>query len=176
MGFLSGLIGVVFLIYLLLRISRIVGGTTRAKAAFRPSSNSPELWEKGQAEIQSLLDAMPTAWVTYDGMTPPLKLKIRGLSGDLYQTFVHSHLDAYGREGLASMPYQDQVETMKNLRPTINAEAYVLDWSGAQYPNGKPLPFSPDNLASFMRKDEMLTNFISDETGRLATVAGLAWE
>jgi hypothetical protein len=43
------------------------------------------------------------------------------------------------------------------------------------HPNGKPLPFSPDNLASLMRKDEMLTNFISDETGKLADMARLAW-
>lgn len=175
MGFLSGLIGVVFLVYMLLRISRMLGGPRSTVVITNPAA-PPQLWGKSAAEIQSSLDNMPTKWVAYEGMTPPLQLKIRGLTGDLYQTFVHFHVDAYGRQQLESMSPQDRAETLQKLRPAINAEAYVVDWNGAQYPNGNPLRFSPDNLAAFMRKDEMLVNFISEEAGNLANTNGLAWD
>jgi hypothetical protein len=114
---------------------------------------------------------MPTAWVTYDGMTPPLQLKIRGLTQELYRRFTKAQLDAFGRDTLNSLPPSEAMEVVKGLLPDVNAAAYVLDWKGATYPNGKPLPYTPDNMASFMRKDDMLRNFVSDEAGKL----GPAW-
>ena len=67
-----------------------------------------------------------------------------------------------------------KMELMKTFLPDINAQAYVLDWEGAQYPNGNPLPFSPDRLAILMRKDEILRVFVTDEAWKLAEEHGLA--
>ena len=167
MGFLSAVIGVVFLIYLLLRISRMVGGTTTTTVTHETYDERPELPNRSEAEIQSLLSNMPTKWVTYQGMTPPLELKIRGMTEELYRRFMRNYFDAYGQHNLDRLPAHEKMEIMKTMLPDINARAYVVDWSSAQYPNGNPLPFTPDNLAALIRKDELLRNFISDESAKL---------
>lgn len=170
MVFLSVAVSVVFLIYLLLRISRMLGGNNRVVHT-EPVASPPELPHRSDEEVNALLASMPTAWVTYDGMTPPLQLKIRGLTQELYRRFTKAQLDAFGRDTLNSLPPSEAMEVVKGLLPDVNAAAYVLDWKGATYPNGKPLPYTPDNMASFMRKDDMLRNFVSDEAGKL----GPAW-
>ena len=170
MGFLAVAVSVVFLIYLLLRISRMLGGN-RQVVITEPVAGPPELPHRSDSEVNALLTSMPTAWVTYDGMTPPLQLKIRGLSHELYRRFTKAQLDAFGRDTLNSLPPSETVEIVKKLLPDVNAAAYVVDWKGATYPNGKPLPYTPDNMAALMRKDEMLRNFVSDEAGKL----GPAW-
>lgn len=48
------------------------------------------------------------------------------------------------------------------------AEAYVLDWEGATYPNGAPMLYSPENLAAFMATDPHLVAFIRQEAHRLS--------
>jgi hypothetical protein len=170
MIFLSVAVSVVFLIYLLLRISRMLGGN-RQVVLTEPAAGPPELPHRSDAEVDALLASMPTAWVTYDGMTPPLQLKIRGLSHELYRRFTKAQLDAFGRDTLNSLPPSEAMEIAKSLLPDVNAAAYVVDWKGATYPNGNPLPYTPDNMAALMRKDEMLRNFVSDEAGKL----GPAW-
>jgi hypothetical protein len=164
--------GVVFLVYLLLRISRMVGGGTRTVVVDQsPHDDRPKLPDRSTGEIQSLLDSMPTEWVTYEGMTPPLRLKVRGMTHELYRRFTRAQLDAFGQDTLDKLPMAQKMEVTKSLLPIINATAYVVDWSGAQYPNGKPLPYTPENLATFLRKDEMLRNFVSNEASRI----GPAW-
>ncbi|HKZ09222.1 MAG TPA: hypothetical protein VJL61_00785 [Rhodanobacteraceae bacterium] len=170
MIFLSVAVSIVFLVYLLLRISRMLGGGTRV-VQVGPDVAPPELPHRSDTEINALLASMPTAWVTYEGMTPPLQLKVRGLSHELYRRFTKAKLDAYGRDLLNSLPPSEAIAIAKSLLPDVNAAAYVVDWKGAMYPNGKAVPYSPDNMATLMRKDEMLRNFISDEAGKL----GPAW-
>jgi hypothetical protein len=169
MVFLSVAVSVVFLIYLLLRISRMLDGNGRV--VHTEPSVTPELPRRSDEEVDALLASMPTAWVTYDGMTPPLQLKVRGLTQELYRRFTKARIDAFGRDTLNSLPPNEAMEVVRGLLPDVNASAYVLDWSGATYPNGKPLPYTPDNMAALMRKDDMLRNFVSDEAGKL----GPAW-
>ena len=45
----------------------------------------------------------------------------------------------------------------------------MVDWSGAHYQNGMPLPYTPDKLAALMRKDEMLKIFISAESEKTSS-------
>jgi hypothetical protein len=68
----------------------------------------------------------------------------------------------------------EKLEVMKGFLPDINAHAYVLDWKGVTYPNGHPLPFSHVRLAAMMRKDDVLREFISEESFKLSQAAGLA--
>lgn len=168
MGFLSGVIGVVFLIYMLLRISRMLGGGARTVIVNQePYDDRPKLPDRSAGELQTLLESMPTEWVTYEGMTPPLRLKVRGLTQELYRRFSRAQLDAFGQATLDTLPMAQKMEVMKSLLPVINATAYVLDWSGAQYSNGNALPYTPENLATLMHKDEMLRNFVSNEANRM---------
>jgi len=169
-GFFSVAVSVVFLVYLLLRISKMLG-VNRQVVVTEPTAAPPELPRRSDAEVNALLASMPTAWVTYEGMTPPLQLKIRGLSHELYRRFTKAQLDAFARDTLNSMSPSEAMEVVKSLLPDVNAAAYVMDWKGATYPNGKPLPYTQDNMASLMRKDDMLRNFVSDEAGKL----GPAW-
>ena len=170
MAFLSITISVALLVYLALRISKMVGGDT-AIASRQAIGGLPELPNCSDADIELLLASMPTAWTTYQGMTPPLELKVRGLSHELYRRFTKLHLDAYGRHILDTLTPSEVMEVGQSLLPNINAAAYVVDWKGAAYQNGNPIPYSPENLASFMRKDEMLRNFVSEEAGKI----GPAW-
>ncbi len=146
-------------------------GGNRQIVATESAAALPELSHRSDAEVSALLANMPTTWVTYEGMTPPLQLKIRGLSHELYRRFTKAQLDAFGRDALNSMSPSEAMEVVKGLLPDINATAYVIDWKGATYPNGKPVPYTPDNMASLMRKDDLLRNFVSDEAGKL----GPAW-
>jgi hypothetical protein len=172
MGFLSVAVSVVFLIYLLLRISRMVGGTTTTVVSHQTIGVPPDWPHRSDAEIQALLASMPTEWVTYEGMTPPLQLKVRGLTQELFRRFVSAQHDNFGRDVLARLSTSEQIEVGKSLLPNVISLAYVVDWKGVAYPNGNPVPYTPDNLASLLRKDEMLTNFIDAQAERI----GPAWE
>ena len=166
MGFISAAVSVAFLIYLILRISRMVWGTTTVVST-APAPGLPDLPDRSKAEVNALLASMPTAWVTYEGMTPPLQLKLRGLTHELYRRFTTEFLDAYGRQNFDHLPQHEIMEVMMKILPDLNASAYVLDWKGATYTNGNPLPYTRDNMASLMRKDEMLRNFVSDQAGKI---------
>jgi hypothetical protein len=168
MGVLSAIIGVVFLIYLLLRIAGMVGGPSRSVQVINePHDDRPALPDRSPEEVEALVASMPTAWVVYEGMTPSLNIQVRGLTEELYRRFTRAQADAFGQEVLARLPMTEKLNLMTGWIPIINAQGYVVRWSGAQYPNGKPLPATSENLAMLMRKDEMLKNFISEEANKL---------
>lgn len=167
MVFLSVAVSVVFLVYLLLRISRMLGGGRRVLLT-EPAAAPSELPHRSDAEVNALLASMPMAWVTYRGMTPPLQLKIRCMSQELYRRFAIAELDPDGQDVFKGLPTSKIAEIAAFHLPDINAAALVVDWKGVMYPNGNPVPYSPSNMASFMRKDEMLLNFVADEAGKLA--------
>lgn len=166
MGALSALIGVVFLVYLLLRIVRMLDGGPRTPSV--APQGPPELPKRSEAEIETLLESMPTKWVAYEGMTPPLELKIRGLTYELWRRFARHHLDQFGQHTLDALPVAEAAKVSASLLPNINDQAYVLDWRGMTYPNGNPLPYTSENLATLMRKDEFLMNFVSKEAEKLS--------
>jgi hypothetical protein len=56
---------------------------------------------------------------------------------------------------------------MQFLLPVI-AEAYAIEWEGAQYQNGAPMPYSPANLALFMAGDQHLIAFVSQKAERIS--------
>ncbi len=110
-------------------------------------------------ELQTQAASMPVAWVTYPGATPPLKLKIRGCSEEMYQGAWRKYTDLFA---------QLSREQIHAYRPLINAEIYVLDWEGALYPNGVPIPFTPDGLAILLRNDPHLDAFLSDQVRQVS--------
>ena len=168
MGFLSGVIGVVFLIYLLLRISRMLGSSTSGRVIPSESYDTrPKLPTRSETEIQTILDSMPTKWLIYEGSTPPLNIRVRGLSREFYRRFWRNHLDTM-QNYLDTLPPKEKQDFVMSQTPNVNALAYVVEWNGALYPNGNPLPGTVDNLAVLIRKDEMLRNFISEESGKIS--------
>ena len=110
MGILSVAVSVVFLVYLLLRISGMVGGTTtRTTIVEERYDHRPKLSDLSEAEIQSQYAMMPTDWVIYQGMSPPLQLKVRGLTEELYRRVMRRHLDAFGQDTLERMPMPEKL-------------------------------------------------------------------
>lgn len=168
MGVLTVIVTVVFLVYLLLRIAGMVGGGSPNTASSTLSEdNRPALPHRTPQEVQALFDSMPSEWVSYEGATPTLNLHVRGVTHELYRRVTRNHMEAYGLSVLDNMPIEQKMEVSNGMLPSINATAYVIGWRGAEYPNGKPLPYTPENLATLMRKDEMLRNFVSAESQRI---------
>lgn len=167
MGILSILVSVAFLIYLLLRIERMTTRSRSTVASAPTPSRASDLPDLSEAEIQTQLATMPTKWVSYEGMTPPLKLRIRGLNRDLYRLLTRAEFERHGYGNPETLSRDVLVKVVEQLHPIINANNLVVDWNGAQYPNGNPMPYSPDNLVILMRKDPFLSNFIAEEAGKL---------
>jgi hypothetical protein len=168
MALLSVLISIAVLILLVARIARLSGGSSMI-----PQADPFPLPDRTADEVERMLAEMPTRWVTYNGMTPPLQLKVRAVTEELYRRFTRAQMDAIGQKNIATLPFQERMKLMQSFLPDINARAYVLDWQGAAYPNGQPLPYTPDHLAILMRNDELLRLFVTDEAGRLAQEHGI---
>jgi len=107
---------------------------------------------------------MPIEWVTYLGATPPLKLKIRGTTEMMYRQASRKFINLLGQENFERLSNQEKLAAIH----AINADIYVLDWEGAFYPNGSPMPFSPSALALLLDKDEHLNVFLSDQVARIS--------
>ena len=102
MGVLSVTIGVAFLVYLLLRIASILGGQNTKVGSTHVMTeehydNRPILPKKSAEEIGGELAQLPSKWLMYDGATPPLELKVRGITEELYRRLMRAHLDAFGQ-------------------------------------------------------------------------------
>jgi len=103
-------------------------------------------------------EALPTRWVTYMGATPPLKLEIRGQSYETYRRVMRKHLD-----GISDGARRAMTETMlHDINLLVVADAYVIDWEGATYANGNPMPFSPAELSARMAVDPPLVSFVTE--------------
>ena len=175
MQVLSVLIGIAFFFYLILRIGRMLSGSQhRGIVKQEIRDDRPKLPDRSDDEIQRILSGMLDKWVVYPGTTPPIQLRVRAISEEMYRRYSRAHADAFGQDTLDRLPMAEKVEVMKGLLPDINAHAYVVDWKGVTYPNGHPLPFSHDQLAAMMRKDDALRLFITDESFKLSQAAGLA--
>lgn len=147
-------------------IQALVGTKTKYTIVQEGAANpyDPAPGVRSAEEIKAISDAMPSEWCAYQGMTPPLRLKIRGQSLENYTRITRQYLDDVGRDIFINLPAQQQAAV--NLR--IIVDAYVTDWEGALYPNGNPLPFSLDNVMALLGKDEFLLPFIQDNAHRLS--------
>jgi hypothetical protein len=145
-------------IYFVVRIAR--APARRSPGPFDPTHfNTARLPRRTYAELKG-----QTEWVTYNGRTPSLRLRVRGNSYEGFRRVVRKHIDRVGQDYFEQL---SAAERMQFLLQAI-AEAYVIEWEGAEYPNGGPMPFSPANLALFMAGDQHLTAFVNQEADRLS--------
>jgi hypothetical protein len=183
MGFVYGLISILFLVYLVLRIVKML--TQKPAAPKRPASpinwnfkndpspdskfdpnrfNTAALPKRSSEEIKRQYDSMPSEWITYNGLTPPLRLKVRGQSYESFRRVARKYIDLVGQATFER--YSDAQKAEVNNH--IIAEAYVTDWEGPQYPDGNPMLYTPANLVILMSKDEHLLPHVTSEAQRIS--------
>jgi hypothetical protein len=114
-------------------------------------------------EFEQQAASMPVEWITYVGMTPELLLKIRGTTQGMFRQTTRKYINIIGQENFERLSTSERNAMMD----AIMAEAYVLDWNGALYPNGNPMPYSASSLAVMLAKDPLLGTFLSDQDERL---------
>jgi hypothetical protein len=117
-----------------------------------------------RAEFERQVAAMPVEWIVYEGSTPPLKLKIRGISEALYRQFARRHIGTIGEDIYNRMTPEQQ----RAVTRAINAELYVLDWDDARYANGNKIPFSAPSLELLLQKDPDLEAFLNGQIRRIS--------
>lgn len=168
------IVSVLVAIYLVLRIGRMLGGRSviagresggQPPAAFDPNRfNAAPLPKRTDEEIKARDDALQTEWVTYNGHTPPLRLKLRGNSYEGFRRVSRKYIDRIGQDHFEHLSDAERAQFMHLLI----AEAYVIEWDGAQYPNGAPMPYSPAGLALFLAADQHLIAFVQHEAERIS--------
>lgn len=141
-----------------------VQGTFDEHGNFRAGPPPPVALPLTPEEFDRQAASMAIEWVTYEGMTPPLKLKIRGTTEMTYRQVCRKYINAIGQEQFEQWPENQKLGLIR----TVNSELYVLEWEGAQYGNGNPMPFSPSNLALLLEQDPHLNAFLSDEVARIS--------
>jgi hypothetical protein len=172
--FFSFLISILVVAILALVVVRMIVGTKTTvtmipgsvdqSGKFYPAiAGASPLPQRTSEEIERLLNSMPVAWIIYNGMTPPLRLRIRGTNDELYRRFCRKFIDGVGQENFSHFSPQQ----IAAARCCINAEAYAVDWEGPKYPNGNAIPFSPSILATMLQKDSFFDAFLTEEVGKL---------
>ena len=171
MSALSVVIGGLFAIFLVLCIVQLLGANIPAANRKKPVEvfsenrfNTAPLPKRTTKEIEAQTSNLRKEWATYNGMTPPLKLLIRGQSYVSYRRIVRSQIDVIGQQNFERMlPLQKA-----DFNRSIITYAYVGDWEGAQYANGNLMPFSPANLSLLISNDPYLEAFIVTEARRVS--------
>jgi hypothetical protein len=161
------IIGLLVIVVLIFRIIQMAGGTRAVYTVVhhqQPADIDEASGYRSPEEIKAISDAMPSEWCLYEGMTPPLMIKIRGQSEENYTRIVRQNMGAIGRENFKFLSEAQKDELHK--RSCI--EAYVINWEGALYPNGHPLPFSVGNLMGLIERDPLIFPFIIDNAHRLS--------
>lgn len=139
--------------------------TYRERTRWDPNRfNTAPLPARSPQELKARDDALQSEWVTYNGRTPPLRLKVRGNSYEGFRRVTRKYIDIIGQDHFDRL---GEAERVQFLLPVI-AEAYVLDWDGAQYQNGTAMPYSPANLVLFMAADQHLIAFVNQEADRIS--------
>jgi hypothetical protein len=176
MGVLVGIVTVLFLIYLLLRIFGMLGVSkpvvtvqqvqnSGPQEKFDPTHfNTAHLPQRTAEEIHQIQDSMSIEWVVYSGATPPLRLRVSGQTYESYRRIVRKHIDEIGQENMERL----SPELLNSFNNAIIADAYVVDWEGAQYPNGNAMPYSTENLSVLLARDPYLLNFLTTEARRIS--------
>jgi hypothetical protein len=174
MAVLGAIVAILTIIGLILQIAKNTGGikTTTSTVQghfdeggkFHPGPALPAPLPLTQEEFDRQLASMPVEWVTYMGATPSVRLKIRGVTELMYRQICRKYINMMGQEQFERMPFSEKDAVIR----MINSELYVLDWDGAAYPNGNPMPFSPSALMLLLDKDQHLRAFLSDEVARIS--------
>ena len=168
---ISVIVGVLVIVILALVIIRMVSGskTTIIYQMESQQGGPPPLPDRSSAEIKASFDAMPSEWVTYMGATPPLKLHVRGLTRENLRRVSRKLIDEMGGQAaMDRLPVDEVTQLMLGMGTRMVAEGYVLDWEGAQYPNGAALPYSTANMTARLDADPYLVTFVTDHAHRLS--------
>lgn len=80
-------------------------------------------------------------WVRKIPDFPGIAFKVRGFSSQIYRKAISVEMDQYSRIERMSGLSADQ---QSDVQAKAMAEAGILDWSGIEDEDGKPLPFSKD--------------------------------
>ncbi len=174
-GALYGVVSVLFAIYFVLRITRMLGGRSVTVVSRDGGAQPPKAFDANRRNMAPLPtrtaeelkrhdDSLQTEWVTYNGYTPPLRLKVRGNSYKGVRGSMRKYIDRIGQDHYERL---SDAERAQFMRPEL-AESHVLEWEGAQYQNGAPMPFSPANLALFMAAAQHLVAFVQQEAERIS--------
>ena len=161
-----GILGVLLIVVLILPIIQMVRGTQSLITVVHSDDRQiapPRLPDRTTEEVEALIESMPSKWVFYEGMTPPLKLKVRYQTYENFRRFSRKYIDGIGQHNFERLSQEQQQDLLLH----IAADAYVCDWEGAHYPNGNPLPYTPANLFSLMTSDPLLINFITEQSHKL---------
>ena len=166
------ILSILLIVVLVLLIVRLVGGTKTSityQVGPQDSDALPALPQRAPAEVKAIFDGMPSKWVTYAGATPPLRLHVRGMNYEGLRRVTRKLIDeGVGQHIVDRIPEGQLPQFMAGLQPQLVAEAYVLDWDGAQYPNGGAMPFSVANVAARLSADPYLMTFVTDEAHQLS--------
>ncbi len=153
---------VIAIYYLFLRPYKII---YRVRTRWDPNRfNTAPVPTRSSQQLKERDDALQSEWITYNGRTPPLRLKVRGNSYEGFRRVVRKYIDTIGQDHFDRLA---EAERVQFLLPVM-AEAYVLDWDGAQYQNGTPMPYSPANLVLLMAGDQHLIAFVKQEAERIS--------
>jgi len=177
MAVLYIVVSVLFAVYLLLRIAKMLG-VSKTTVQYIPANvlqvpgetfsgdhfNTAPLPQRSANELTKQAMGLKSEWVAYNGSTPPLKLLIQGQTYENYRRIARSQIDLIGQQNMERL----SPDQMADFNRSIIARAYVSDWEGAQYPNGSPMPFSPENLTLRMGQDSYLEGFITGEAKRVS--------
>lgn len=168
---ISVIIGLLLIVVLVLVIVRMVGGTktTITYQVEGQQGSLPPLPDKSPEEIKADFAAMSSEWVEYAGATPPLKLRIRGLTHENLRRVSRKLIDELGgQRAIDQLPVDQATQLLFGMNSKLVAEAYVLEWDGALYPNGAPMPYSAANMATRLDADPYLMTFVTDHAHRLS--------
>lgn len=161
MGTIVGPLIILVLVLLALSLIRTLSAQSAAadlKAARIPAP----LPERSAEQLKEMFDGAASEWVDYPGSTPPLRLRVRGLSYELYRRVARRRMGPLSGNDPAAAA---MLPTLNNV---VMAEGYVTDWHGATYPNGAEMPYSPENLAAKMAQDQYLAIFVIQQGQRLS--------
>ncbi len=166
MWLVAGALSILSLILVAVQLFEKLSGSKTVISISPPNVEplGPPLPERSPKEVEHLVQSLPCEWVTYEGCTPPLRLKVRGQTYETYRRMVRAHIDGIGQHYFESLDSAQQTDIF-NL---IIADIYVTAWEGAQYQNGNPLPFTPENLRILFQRDPLLLNFVIDNARRIS--------
>jgi hypothetical protein len=99
-----------------------------------------------------------TAWITYDGVTPPLRLKLCLAGSTPYNAALATYTKAYG----ANSPEQLSNEDKQRVIALALSAVFIVDWDKGG------CPYRPLDMAEILLSDPTLIFFVSDSMKQIA--------
>lgn len=174
MGAVTAVATVLGIVVSILTIVGMLGGKTKTIATipgtfdregkFHPGPPPPLPMPLTPEEFERTVASMPVKWVTYEGTTPPLNLKIRGASEEMFVQACRRCVNDIGQDRYDRMTVQER----ENVVKSVMAGLYVLGWQGARYSNGSEMPFSPPDMTLMLERDPHLVTFLSEQVRQIS--------